>query len=201
MAAPVPSISGTLPAGASKSARTRVPSAQTREALVEAAVHEFAHGGLHGTPVERIAKAAGVHQPYVFRLFATKRDLFLAAVERCFANTSQLFERAAADFQAGRLPDCEDVLDAIGQAYHEMLFSDQRDWLMMQHQAYAACDDEVVRARVRELFAENLACVQRLAPVEAQRFDDFVAFGMWLNVAAALGVDDLSVPSEWISGD
>ena len=64
--------------------RRRVPAAERRDALIEAAVHEFAHGGLHGTPVERIAKRVGVAQPYVFSLFATKRDLFLAAVERGF---------------------------------------------------------------------------------------------------------------------
>ena len=47
-------------------------------------MHEFAHGGLHGTPVDRIARRVGVAQPYVFSLFANKRELFIAAVERCF---------------------------------------------------------------------------------------------------------------------
>ena len=64
--------------------RQRVPAAERREALIAAAVHEFARGGLHGTPVERIARRVGVAQPYVFSLFASKRELFLAAVERGF---------------------------------------------------------------------------------------------------------------------
>ena len=58
-------------------------------------MHEFAHGGLHGTPVDRIARRVGVAQPYVFSLFANKRELFLAAVERGF-------ELIAETFTAGR---------------------------------------------------------------------------------------------------
>ena len=66
------------------SPRQRVPASERRDALIEAAVHEFAHGGLHGTPVDRIARRVGVAQPYVFSLFGSKRELFLAAVERGF---------------------------------------------------------------------------------------------------------------------
>jgi AcrR family transcriptional regulator len=68
----------------STSRRQRVPAAERRDALIEAAVHEFARGGLHGTPVDPIARRVGVAQPYVFSLFGSKRELFLAAVERCF---------------------------------------------------------------------------------------------------------------------
>ena len=73
--------------------RRRVPAAERRDALIEAAIHEFAHGGLHGTPVERIATRVGVAQPYVFSLFASKRELFLAAVERDFQLTEETFTR------------------------------------------------------------------------------------------------------------
>lgn len=57
-----------------KTPRPRVPASERREALIEAAVHEFAQTGLHGTPVDRIARRVGVAQPYVFSLFA--RDLY-----------------------------------------------------------------------------------------------------------------------------
>jgi AcrR family transcriptional regulator len=179
----------------------RVPAAERRDALIAAAVHEFAQGGLNGTPVDRIARRVGVAQPYVFSLFPTKRDLFLAAVERGFEHATELFDRAAAEFEAGRGPDeCEDVLKAMGHAYREMLTSERdRDWLMIQHQAYAACHDRAVRRRVRDLFAELVAFVQRRSGAEPERLDDFFRYGMWFNVAAALGVDDLSVASEWIN--
>ncbi len=53
-------------------ARRRVPAAERREELIAAAVHEFAHGGLHGTTVESVARRVGVAQPYVFSLFSNK---------------------------------------------------------------------------------------------------------------------------------
>src|ERR1700759_4499893 len=88
--------------------RQRAPAAERRDALIEAAVHEFAHGGLHGTPVDRIARAVGVAQPYVFSLFGSKRELFLAAVERGFERVAGVFTRAAKDFDpAIALPDVD----------------------------------------------------------------------------------------------
>jgi AcrR family transcriptional regulator len=182
-------------------ARRRVPAAERREELISAAVHEFAHGGLHGTPVERIARRVGVAQPYVFSLFPTKRDLFLAALDRSFARVAETFRAAASDYAAGRAPaDCEDVLQAMGIAYKALLASD-RDYLMLQHQCYAACADEVVRANVRNRFAHLVELAGELSGAEPERLDDFFRHGMALNVAAALGVEDLSVGCPWIEDE
>ena len=71
--------------------RQRVPASERRDALVSAAIHHFAHGGLHGTPVDKIAREVGVAQPYVFSLFGSKRDLFIAAVERCYRDFMKRF--------------------------------------------------------------------------------------------------------------
>lgn len=180
--------------------RRRVPAAQRREELISAAVHEFAHGGLHGTAVERIARRVGVAQPYVFSLFDTKRELFLAALERSFERVADSFRGAAEDFHAGRAQDCEDALHAMGAAYKRLLFSD-RDHLMLQHQCYAACDDEVVRAHVRRGFAALVALAEELSGAEPERLDDFFRHGMALNVAAALGVEELSVTSPWVKAE
>jgi AcrR family transcriptional regulator len=180
--------------------RQRVPAAERRAALIEAAVHEFAHGGLHGTPVDRIARRVGVAQPYVFSLFPSKRDLFLAAVERGFELTGETFTRAAAEFDPETAPPDVDVLRAMGAAYVELL-STNRDFLMLQHQAYAACDDEVIRARVRACYARLMAHIEDLSGADPERLDDFFRHGMWLNVAAAMGVEDLSAGCEWIRAE
>jgi AcrR family transcriptional regulator len=177
--------------------RQRVPAAERRDALVEAAVHEFAHGGLHGTPVAQIARRVGVAQPYVFSLFASKRELFLAAVERAFELTAETFTRAAAEFDpAIALPDA-DVLHAMGKAYTETLESN-RDYLMLQHQAYAACDEPEIRERVRACYARLVTHVERLSGADSERIDEFFRYGMWLNVAAAMEVEDLSAGCEWV---
>jgi AcrR family transcriptional regulator len=165
-------------------------------------VREFARGGLHGTPVERIARRVGVAQPYVFSLFANKRELFLAALERSFHEVADAFRRAAEEFREGRAPPgCEDALDAMGLAYKALLVND-RDYLMLQHQCYAACgDDEPVRARVRRRYAELVALAGELSGAAPERLDDFFRHGMALNVAAALGVEELSVSCDWVAAE
>ena len=182
-------------------ARRRVPAAERREELIGAAVHEFARGGLHGTAVERIARRVGVAQPYVFSLFANKRELFLAALERSFREVADSLRRAAAEFREGRAPPaCEDALDAMAHAYEALLLKD-RDYLMLQHQCYAACDDELVRARVRLRYAELVAQARELSGAAPDRLDDFFRQGMALNVAAALGVEELSVSCDWVAAE
>jgi AcrR family transcriptional regulator len=181
--------------------RRRVPAAERREALIAAAVHEFAHGGLHGTPVERIARRVGVAQPYVFSLFSNKRELFLAALERSFERVEETFRSGAADFHEGRAPaECEDVLQAMGHGYKRLLEED-RDYLMLQHQAYAACDDELVRAQVRHCYAQLVELARELSGAEPERLDDFFRHGMTLNVAAALGVEDIGVDCPWVKAE
>jgi AcrR family transcriptional regulator len=180
--------------------RQRVPAAERRDALIEAAVHEFAIGGLHGTPVDRIARRVGVAQPYVFSLFASKRELFLAAVERAFELVSETFTSAAAQFDPQTAPPEIDVLKLMGLAYIELLHS-HRDYLLLQHQAYAACADELIRDRVRTRYAQLVAHVERLSAAEPALIDEFFRSGMWLNVAAAMGVEDLSAGCAWVRSE
>src|ERR1700689_93523 len=125
----------------SKQARQRVPAAERRDALIEAAVHEFAQTGLHGTPVDRIARRVGVAQPYVFSLFSSKRELFLQAVERGFEQVYEMLAAAAAEFDPEiGVPDST-ALAPMANAYIEQL-EDTRDILLLQQHAYAACGDD-----------------------------------------------------------
>ncbi len=133
---------------------------ERREAVLAAALEAFARGGLHGTSTEDIADAAGISQPYLFRLFGTKKKLFLATVERCMADTLELFREAAGD-QRG-----EEALRAMADAYVAMLMSDRKR-LLAQMEAYAACDDPDVRDAMRagygklHLFVETVSGVDR----------------------------------------
>ena len=173
-------------------------------------MHEFALGGLHGTPVDRIARRVGVAQPYVFSLFGSKKELFLAAVERGFELVAETFTRAAAEYDPSIAVEDSDVLLAMGHSYVELLHS-HRDYLMLQHQAYAACNDPEIRDRVRALYAGLVTRVERIAAQAAQRdgepvptserIDEFFRYGMWLNVAAAMGVEDLSAGCEWVRAE
>ena len=180
--------------------RQRVPASERRDALIDAAVHEFAHGGLHGTPVDRIARRVGVAQPYVFSLFGSKRELFLAAVERGFELIAEAFTKSAEEFNPATAPPDMDVLNAMGKGYVELLGT-HRDYLMLQLHSYAACDDPVIRDRVRTSYARLVTHAERLSQADPERVDEFFRYGMWLNVAAAMGVEDLSVGCEWVRAE
>jgi AcrR family transcriptional regulator len=180
--------------------RKRVPAAERRDALIEAAVHHFAHGGLQGTKVSAIAADVGVAQPYVFSLFPTKRDLFLAAIGRCFEKITALFEAAAERYDRdGPQEPEEDKLMAVGMSYTGSI-GDNPDLLLLQLQSYAACgDDAEIQAYVRRQFAQLIERIREISGVsDDERLDQFVQKGMWCNVAAAVGVEDFSVCSGWV---
>src|SRR3954452_12948921 len=88
---------------------------ERREEILDAAIAEFAEKGLHGASTEEIARLAGISQPYVFRLFGTKKELYLAVVARCFRQTLEIFQRSA-EGERG-----QEALKSIGPAYAELL--------------------------------------------------------------------------------
>src|SRR5215217_2050827 len=115
---------------------------ERREAVLDAALEVFAGDGFSGASTEEIAAKAGISQPYVFRLFGTKKELFKAVVARCFRETLESFQRAAEGLRG------EEALRAMGVTYAEKLLPD-RTRLRAQMQAYAACSDPDICAVVR----------------------------------------------------
>ena len=168
--------------------RRRLTAAERREALLEVAITEFGTTGYHGTSTEVIAERAGISQPYIFRLYGTKKDLFLACVDRCFDRTLDVFREAAAHPP----PDCETPRQAMGRAYIEMLGA--RELVLFQHQIYAAADVPEVRAKARERFEELARVVAELGGFDERERIMFVGQGMLLNVIASLGLP----PEEWV---
>jgi AcrR family transcriptional regulator len=165
---------------------------ERRAEVVRAALTEFAAGGYAGTSTESIALRVGVSQPYLFQLFGTKRELFLATVRHGFERTRLVFEEAARRGRAEDGPAC-DVLERMGHAYMELL--SDRDLLRVQLQAYAACGDDDVRTAVREEFTHLHATVRDLSGASTEDLHHFFAEGMLLNVAAALELG--GHPKEW----
>src|SRR5881409_4526964 len=159
---------------------------ERREQILEAALVEFAAHGLSGGSTEAIAKAVGISQPYVFRLFGTKKELFIATVERCMHGTLDMFRTAAAGLNG------EEALHAIGEAYTERLTTDPT-YLHSQMQAYAASHDSQIREVVRKGYGELVEYVERVSGLPPDRVSHFFAKGMLLNVVASmdlLGADE-----------
>ena len=150
-----------------------------REEILDAALLEFAEGGLHGASTEDIARRAGISQPYVFRLFGTKKELFRAVVTRCFRDTLEMFQRAAEGLRG------PEALDAIGNAYVAQLQAEPIR-LRIQMQAYAACHDPEIREVVRAGFGDLVAYADRVSGQPAEEISRFFAMGMLLNVFASM---------------
>jgi len=168
---------------------TRSTAAARRDDVLDAALIEFADHGFEGASTEDIARRAGISQPYLFRLFGTKKELFKAAVGRCFRETLELFQRAAEGKRG------EEALKAIGQAYQKQLEED-RTRLRAQMNAYVACEDPEIRDVVRAGFGDLVAYVRRVSSADSETVSSFFATGMLLNVLASMQIDDQ--PEPWM---
>jgi AcrR family transcriptional regulator len=190
---PMPRLTTTSPQPTPRTVRAtgaghRLSADERRVEVVEAAVKAFASSGLHGTSTEEIARLAGVSQPYLFRLFGTKRDLFLAALERMFSRLEHEFN-AGADKPLVDLPsDYNPVLASIGHRYGKLLEDDSL--LRLQLHGFAACDDPEIRAFMSRRFSELITLVSARSGVPGTDLRDFFAQGMLMNVAAAMQLDD-----------
>jgi AcrR family transcriptional regulator len=169
---------------------TRLSAAERKDAVLDAALVEFADKGFAGTSTEDIAARAGISQPYLFRLFGTKKGLFIACVARCFRETLELFQRAAEGKRG------TEALQAMGESYMAQLQED-RVWLRGQMQAYGASDDPDVRRVVREGFGDLVAYVRRVSGADWPELWGFFAAGMFLNVLASMHVDE--APEPWMT--
>jgi AcrR family transcriptional regulator len=159
---------------------------ERRDQIVAAALDEFAARGLAGASTDAVARRAGVSQPYVFQLFRTKKELFLAVVRHAFVRTTRAFEAAAHRYRAGTVEGCDSILDALGLAYMDLLAD--RTLLLVQLQAYAAGSDPEVQEVVRREFGRLYRYVRDLSGESPEALHRFFAEGMLLNVGAAIGL-------------
>jgi AcrR family transcriptional regulator len=166
-----------------------MPATERREMVLEAAVAEFAAHGLAGTSTEDVARQAGISQPYLFRLFPTKKALFLALVERCFRRIEGAFTAAAGDLTG------DEAMTAMADEYERLL--DDRTLLLLQMQIYAACGDPEIREVARTGYKHLWEMVERITGLPYQTVVDFFAVGMLMNVGAALDLP--SVDERWTS--
>ena len=160
---------------------------ERRVSILRAAMVEFARGGYAGTSTEAIAERAQISQPYLFRLFGTKRELFVATMGLMHERIELAFRTAAAGLTG------IDAMEAMGTAYKELLA--ERDLLLVQLHAYAASDDEVIRTVARDGFRQLWQVVEELTGLPPESIRAFFAQGMLLNVIAA--VDAASLDEGW----
>ena len=168
---------------------TRRSAAERRGEIIEIAIEHFAMKGYNGTSTDVVAKEAGISQPYLFRLFHTKRELFLACHEVMHGRIAETFAEAARGLPV------EERMPAMGEAYTDLLAD--RTSLLFQMQSYAASADPEIQARVRERYADLVRQVGEATGAEPADLWSFFAHGMLLNVIAALNLEVLAPSEEW----
>jgi AcrR family transcriptional regulator len=161
-----------------------------RRQLLRIAAEEFADGGLHGASTERIARRAEITQAYIFRMFGTKKALFLEVVAAAFDRMTDGMHEAAGD-KTGRV-----ALALMGARYNEMLAD--RVSLLLQLQGFAACGEPDVRDAVRDGFGRMWQTIAKTTGLDDVTVKAFLAFGMLLNNGAALQVAELD--ERWATG-
>ena len=167
---------------------TRQTADERRVAVLSAAVTEFAHAGYAGTSTDAIANRAGISQPYLFRLFGTKKDQFIATFDQVGDRiTRELSE--AAEGHSG-----DDAMAAMGMAYLELM--QDPDLLRVQMHGFAAATgDPDIAAACRRTFETLWQLVNDKVDLTAQEISNFFAHGMLISVMSA--IDLLSVNETW----
>jgi len=153
-----------------------------REEILAAAIQEFARFGLYGTSVDAIADRVGISQPYIFRLFGTKKRLFIASALRVCERIQQAFDHAARS-------NPRQPLKAMGHAYGTLLSS--RAELLVLLQAFAASEDDEVKRAVSARYEKLWQFVAERSGASQQEVTKFFADGMGMTVGAALGLQHL----------
>jgi AcrR family transcriptional regulator len=158
---------------------------QRREQILAAALAVFAAGGYDGTTTDQVARAAGVSQPYVVRLFGSKQQLFL---ELYRSVTDRVLEAMAA------VEPGPDAAARVGRAYIALMAD--RDLLRVLMHGFIAGDEEIgtlarhTLGEVFRMFRVQVADEVEQGPDEDEEADEaarrFVADGMLINVLLAV---------------
>ena len=159
--------------------------AERRQHLIETAIRLFTDGSYRGTTTAEIARAAGVSEPILYRHFASKRDLYLAALEHVWERT-----RAGWEKKLEETPDACAAIEAIGKGHVSVRSPKlQLAELWVQALSEASHDAELkrhLRAHMREVHDFVAGLVRRgqeQGAIAAERDADAEA---WIMLAGGI---------------
>ncbi|TGN20026.1 TetR/AcrR family transcriptional regulator [Leptospira idonii] len=159
---------------------------QTRkEEILKAAVQVFARLGFYKATTADIAASASISQPYVFKFFKSKEELFLAALEEAFERIQSEFEK----IQVG-----EDLQKQMISAY-EQLMIDFPDEIHLQTQAFGISEPSI-RQKTQESFLQLYIMVVKKftsagIPDPEMTAKVFLAKGIFCNLTLVLDLPEL----------
>jgi AcrR family transcriptional regulator len=152
-----------------------------RETVLDAAIRVFGRTSYRAAGTAEIAREAGIAEPTIYRYFDSKRDLYLAALERCDTIICDNFRRIADTHPSGA-----EALRAMGIWYREAHVTDP-DHLRLRQRAIAEADDDDVREVTRRTYDEVRAIaaevIKRGQEQGAFRRDMRPEAGGWMFIA------------------
>lgn len=168
--------------------RSRLTATERTEQIVCAAVTAFSSTGYAGTSTDDVARAAGVSQPYVIRLFRSKQRLFVTAVDYAARQIETAFRESGAT-----------DLDGLGDAYDTLL--NRYEVLGMLLHGFAASSDADIGERVRECFGRLYTLVRELTGADPREASEFIGIGMFLTIMGAMRVigPEAVPPTSWMT--
>lgn len=170
---------------------------ERRHDVILAAIQEFATFGYHGGSTERIAKAAGISQPYVLRLFGTKKSLFIAALERVCDDIVEAWDQSLQDYlKSDAGPDTPAARIAALRTPFLRFVEDVIE-VRLVLQASAASEDTEIRHALKRGMARMFNWVREATGESYEVVQTFWAHGMMLMIAASIRALDDSRDAEW----
>lgn len=169
---------------ARRNRKSRVPQAERRAEVIDAALIEFGQRGFDGTTTSKIADRAGIQQPYIYALFENKRHLFLACQKALYERMLGVFEAAVKQEDSPY-----ERLRKMGIAYLALL--EDEAWVRCHLQILAASGHPELRDSILHGFEDTFRAVEGLtgaSPVEVARF---FATGTLLNAITGIGAQVL----------
>lgn len=169
----------------SQAGQLRLPAAERRQALVEAALRVFAASSYSGATTAEIARAAGVSEPILYRHFTSKRELYVACLDAAWAEL-----RTAYEAEIATLGD-RDAVTAIARASLAFHASGRQKpaVLWMQALAEAGGDEKIrdaLRRQLREVHDFVAGAVRRAQAAGGVPADRVADAEAWIFVGAAL---------------
>ncbi|AIQ21147.1 transcriptional regulator [Paenibacillus sp. FSL H7-0357] len=169
-----------------RSKTAEATSVNRREQILEAAVVVFAELGYYRATTAQVAERVGISQPYIFKLFKNKEELFVAALDRAF-------ERIIRTFKSVEAP-ADQLLEETIRVYEQLMETHPNE-ILLQVQALGIRDEMILHAMQKGMLEVTSLVMGKFVAAGMEHpeveVSTFMANGMLCNIAMALGMPEL----------
>ncbi|GGL69505.1 TetR family transcriptional regulator [Microlunatus endophyticus] len=162
----------------------RIPAAERREQILQAAARVFGARGYAGATTDVVAQEAGISQPYVVRMFGGKDNLLVAVLERARNQVLTTFRQVLED--AGSQAGAEELAPRLALAYVDLIEDDTIQMALMQ--GFLLGHHPVIGPCARRGFTDIYRLLRDEADFGPDMARDFLAQGMLINTVLALRI-------------